>query len=140
MRIKVVNLSLTEIECDLLVVNLFEGAKAPAGATGAADKALGGQIARLIEQGEIDGKLGRVTIIHTMGKLPAERIAVIGLGKKEEFGLDEVRIASASAIRAAKEVKAKKVAKPLAVKRNHSSFLSQLIIPPLRPCVHPRPS
>jgi leucyl aminopeptidase len=110
MRIKVENLSLTEIKADLLVVNIFEGVKIPGGVTGAADKALGGQIAKLCKQGEIDGKLGKVTIIHTMGKLPAERIAVIGLGKKEEFGLDEVRIVSAAAVRAAKEAKAKRIA------------------------------
>ncbi len=37
MDIEVKNLPLTEIKCDLLVVNLFEGAKNPGGATGAAD-------------------------------------------------------------------------------------------------------
>ncbi|KPJ64056.1 hypothetical protein AMJ44_13500, partial [candidate division WOR-1 bacterium DG_54_3] len=110
MRIKVENLSLTEIKADLLVVNIFEGVKIPGGATGAVDKALGGQISKLCKQGEIDGKLGKVTIIHALGKVPAERIAVVGLGKKEEFGLDEVRIASAAAVRAAKEAKAKRIA------------------------------
>jgi leucyl aminopeptidase len=110
MKIKVEAVSLTEIKCDLLVVNEFEGVKTPGGATGAADKALNGEISKLTRQGEIDGKLGKVTIIHTLGKLPAERVAVVGLGKREEFGLEEVRIASAAAVKAAKGVKANRVA------------------------------
>jgi leucyl aminopeptidase len=110
MKVKIENVSLIDIKCDLLVVNEFEGVKTPGGATGAADKALNGQITKMTRNGEIDGKLGKINIIHTLGKLPAERVAVVGLGKREEFGLDEVRVASAAAIRAAKGVKAKKVA------------------------------
>ncbi len=110
MRVKIEALSLTELECDFLTVNIFEGIKSPGGAAGAVDKLLNGQIAKLLKQGEIDGKLGKVSIIHTMEKLPAERIAVVGLGKKEEFGLDEARAAAAAAIRAAKGVKAKRIA------------------------------
>jgi leucyl aminopeptidase len=110
MKIKIESVLLTEIKCDLLVVNEFEGVKTPGGATGAADKALNGEITKLTRQGEIDGKLGKVAIIHTLGKLPAERVAVVGLGKREEFGLDEVRIASAAAVKASKKVKAKRVA------------------------------
>jgi len=110
MRVKVETASITEFKCDLLVVNEFEGVKTPGGATGAVDKALGGIISKLSREGEIDGKLGKVTLIHTQGKIPAERVAVVGLGKREEFGLDEVRVAASCAISLAKEVKAKKVA------------------------------
>jgi leucyl aminopeptidase len=109
-KVKVENLSLTNIKCDLLVVNLFEGVKVPGGATGVADKALGGQIQKLIKLKEIDGKLKSATLIHTFGKIPADRVVVVGLGKKEDFGLEKVRTAAARAIRIARDVKAKKVA------------------------------
>jgi len=110
MKIRVENASLLEIKCDLLAVSLFEGSKALGGASAAADKALGGQINRLMKQEEIKGKLGEVTIVHTFGKLPAERVAVVGLGKKDEFGLDEIRTASAAVIKSAEKVRAKKLA------------------------------
>jgi leucyl aminopeptidase len=110
LKIRVENVSLTKIKCDLLIVNLFEGVKTPAGATGVADKALGGQIAKLIKIKEIDGKLGSVTLIHTFGKISPDRVVVVGLGKKEEFDLNKVRSASAAGIRVAKRAKAKKVA------------------------------
>ncbi|MBA7504974.1 putative cytosol aminopeptidase [subsurface metagenome] len=91
MEIKAVVGDITEIQADALVVNLFEEVKQPDGATAAVDKALGGAVSQLIDQAAIKGKLGEVTIIHTLGKLPARIVATAGLGKKEEFNLDKVR-------------------------------------------------
>ena len=55
----------TEIEVDVLVINLFEGVKSPGGATGAVDKVIGGLITELIVSGEISGSEGELTLIHT---------------------------------------------------------------------------
>ncbi len=110
MKTSVANVSLLEIKCDLLAVNLFEGMKVLGGASAAADKALSGEISRLVKEGEIKGELGEVTVIHTFGKVPAERVAVVGLGKKDEFGTDEIRTASAAVVKAAERVRAKKLA------------------------------
>lgn len=97
MEIKVVVADVTLVETPVLVVNLFEGVTAPGGATGAVDKALDGAISRLIEQGEIKGKKGETNLIHTFGKLPAERVLVLGLGKSEKFDQDSVRQVMAQA-------------------------------------------
>jgi len=91
MEIKAVVGDITEIQADALVVNLFEDVKRPDGATAAVDKALGGAVSQLIDQAAIKGKLGEVTIIHTLGKLPTRIVATAGLGKKEDFNLDKVR-------------------------------------------------
>src|SRR4030066_1212975 len=82
-----------------IVVNLFEGAKKPDGATAAVDRALGGAISQLIEEGEIKGKYGELTLIHTLGRLPSPRVLVVGLGKESEFRLDKVRDLTAGALR-----------------------------------------
>ncbi len=110
MRIKVECASITEFPCDLLVVNEFEGVKHPGGATGAVDKALNGLITDLTASEEIDGKLGKTTVIHTQDKIPAKRVLVVGLGKREDFDLEAVRKVSAAALKSAKGVKTKKVA------------------------------
>ena len=55
MEITVVQSDVTEIEVDVLVVNLFEGVTTPGGATGAVDSAIGGLISELISDGEIRG-------------------------------------------------------------------------------------
>lgn len=110
MKIRVECGDLSALKCDLLVVNEFEGVKKPGGATGAADTALGGMISKLTRDGEIDGKLGKVTILHCTGKLQARKVAVVGLGSRKKFDLEAVRTASAAAIKKAREVKAKTVA------------------------------
>ncbi len=97
--VKAVAGDITNVEADALVVNLFEGVTTPGGGTGAVDKAMGGAISDLIADGETRGKHGETTVIHTLGKLKAKRVVVLGLGKQEEFGTDVVRQVSAVAAR-----------------------------------------
>lgn len=103
MEILVQQGSVTEVQTPLLVVNLFEGVKTPGGATGAVDGALGGLISQLIADGEIKGKLEEVTLLHTLGKLPAARVAIVGLGPREKFGLEAIRRASGSILKRARD-------------------------------------
>ena len=80
------------------MVGIFEQQK-PEGDALRLDTALEGAISQLVNTGEIKGKLNEVTVIHTLGKLPAGRIAIIGLGKKEQLSDDKVRAAIAEACR-----------------------------------------
>ena len=100
--------SLTGVRTPLLVVNLFEGVDEPSGATGAVDEALGGLIGRLIADGEVKGSLGEMTIIHNQGdraRLAADRVGVIGLGKRDDLDLEALRVASATAARKARDLR-----------------------------------
>jgi leucyl aminopeptidase len=99
MEIKVVIDDITQVKTDAIMFNLFEGVGHSGGATGAVDKALDGAITRLIEQGEIKGKLCEVSIIHTLGKIPARIVAVVGLGKQADFTVDKIRKVVAHACR-----------------------------------------
>jgi leucyl aminopeptidase len=110
MELRVTIGDVTGIEVDALIVNLFEGVSQPGGATGAVDKALGGAITQLIEAGEIKGKSGEITLIHTLGKIPAGRVVVAGLGKQSEFGVDGIRRAVAEACRFLRSKGSKRVA------------------------------
>ncbi|MBU0630233.1 MAG: leucyl aminopeptidase [Candidatus Margulisbacteria bacterium] len=110
MKIKIECGSIVDFKCDLLVVNEFAGIKQPGGATGAVDRALGGLIGRLTRDGEISGKLGEVTMLHALPGVKATKVAIVGLGKSEDFDLDAVRTASAAAIKKALEIRAKTVA------------------------------
>lgn len=99
MEIRVRAQDILAYEGDALIVNLFEGVKEPAGATGAVDRALGGLITRVIHQGEVKGKSGETLLLHTRGRLKADRVLVVGLGKREAFGLEAVRSVSGEALR-----------------------------------------
>ena len=91
--------SLESVQAETLVVNLFEGLTEPTGATKAIDAALDGAIKALIEDGQIKGKAGEFTTIHTFGRLAAKRVVVAGLGKPDAFNLDRVRSLAADLAR-----------------------------------------
>ena len=101
---------LAQTPCDVLIVNLFEGVTQPGGATGAADRALGGWITDLIASEKFKGKLNDILEVPAFGKIPARRVIVVGLGKQEEFCLEQVRQAAGTAIKRAKALKAATVA------------------------------
>jgi leucyl aminopeptidase len=98
-EIKVIVGDIAEIEADAIMVNHFEGMESLEGDIADIDKALDGAISRLIAQGEIKGKPNEITIIHSLGKLPSARVAIVGLGKQKELSQDKVRGAVAGACR-----------------------------------------
>ncbi|MFA5309255.1 MAG: leucyl aminopeptidase [Dehalococcoidales bacterium] len=99
MEIKAAAGDITKAKAGAILLTHYEGVKTPEGEAAAADKALGGVIAGLIKQGDIKGKLNEVTLLHSLGKLPAERVAIVGLGKKKELTIDKVRGATGQACR-----------------------------------------
>ena len=109
MQFKVITEDTFKIECDAIVVDIYEKSDKTA-SVAAADAALDGAIGQLIESGEIKGKLGEVTLIHTLSKMKAQRLAVLGLGKKEDLTIDKVRGAVAGACRRLRKAGVKKVA------------------------------
>lgn len=99
MEVRVQSGDITQSQADAIVVNLFEGVTSPGGGTGAVDRALDGAVSKLIASGDIRGKRGEFTVIHTFGRLPAARVVVAGLGKPEGFDIDRVRDLSANLAR-----------------------------------------
>lgn len=103
-KIAIENHSIVDYQCDTLIVNLFQGVRSPAGATGAVDAALKGAISRLIKQGEITGKLGETLSIHTFGRMPAERVIIVGLGEAGQCTLETIRKAAGAAVQHARRL------------------------------------
>ena len=91
---------LEETPANVLVVNLFEGVKIPAGATGAIDVALDGLISKFIIAKEgFDGKFGKMYLLPTYGKIAAEKVLLVGLGKNKDFTPNRLRELSAKIIK-----------------------------------------
>ena len=110
MKVNVSKGTIESIDTDALVVNLFEGVKKPAGATGTVDRLLDGVISQLIQEGEITGKKNETTLIHTLNKMPASRVMVVGLGAKSKFTTDVLRQVIGTAARRLRSVNVKRVA------------------------------
>ena len=104
MEIKVEAGDITRHPAKAIIVNLFDGVTKPGGATGAVDTALGGGISQLIAEGEVKGKGGEVTLVHTLGKIPSPRVLVSGLGKADKFDVNTIRNLTGAAMRRARGV------------------------------------
>jgi len=98
-EIKVVTGNIAEVKAGAIIVSFFEGVEHLEGVVANIDRALDGAISGLISQGEIKGKLNEITVIHSLGKLPAARVVVIGLGKPAELSQDKIRGAVAETCR-----------------------------------------
>ncbi|MBJ6751293.1 leucyl aminopeptidase [Geomonas anaerohicana] len=64
------------------------------------DTALGGLLGRLAESREFTGKNGSAKLVHTLGKLPAERLVLVGLGKKKDMSAERLRQGAGNAVSA----------------------------------------
>ncbi len=99
MDIKVRVGNIRRIRADAIILGIYEGIKRPRGDVSAINKSLDGAITQLIRQGEIKGKPGEITIIHTLGKISAERVVLVGLGKRADLTIDKIRTAGAEVAR-----------------------------------------
>lgn len=64
-----------------------------------ADKKLNGHLSKLREWGEVKGKLGEVTIVHSLGLIPTRRLVLLGIGKRKEADAEKIRRAIGSAVK-----------------------------------------
>jgi leucyl aminopeptidase len=99
MDTSVVSGDITKQRSGAVIVGLFDGAEGTGGAFEAVDRALDGALTVLIEDGEIEGKKGEFTLVHTLGRIAPARVLVAGLGKEDTFDAERVRTVSARALR-----------------------------------------
>ncbi len=98
MKIEISSNNPLEYATPALVVGCFEDQKDQLFA--GCDAALGGCLGRLAETREFTGKTGTTHLLHTLGKLPAERLLLVGLGKKDDLTRERLRQAAGYAMQA----------------------------------------
>jgi leucyl aminopeptidase len=74
------------------------------------DRLVEGRLAHLIEDGELKGSPGSLTLLHSDGGVTAHRLAAAGVGGKAEAGADSLRTAAATVATRASEIGAHTVA------------------------------
>ena len=83
--------SLDKAAVDALVVTVTEAGLSPAAST--VDALLDGAISDARDAGELRGTFAERTVVHTLGRLPARAVLVLGLGRLEK--LDAFRVLNA---------------------------------------------
>jgi leucyl aminopeptidase len=101
-----------DLTADVFVVGVLQGGKTQAlsPALSALDGALGGALSKLAAKEEFTGKRDQTLSLPTLGRIPAEKIILLGLGERRSIGAAEVRTFAAKAARAANGEKATSLA------------------------------
>lgn len=99
-----------KIKCDVLIVGMFEKS---VGDISDLDGLLNGEITRAVKNGAFLGEFRQVLSLSSAGRISADRIVLVGLGKKGGFDTERLRRVSGVAIKTAKNLKAKTVATTL---------------------------
>jgi leucyl aminopeptidase len=97
MKIEIRSAKTLEFSTSALVVGYCEDARDQLFA--ACDAALGGCLERLTAAGELRGKANTARLVDTLGKLPAERLLLVGLGKQAEVNDERLRKAAGNAVK-----------------------------------------
>jgi len=99
-----------DIDCDALVIGIFEGEKPGEGLLAEIDQRAGGVISSVFETGEFTGKSGESAYVHGTGDLKAGRLLLLGGGKPEEADSNLFRKLAGTATRTLRGKKAKTIA------------------------------
>ncbi len=90
---------------DMLVLGRFSDGPGLDRTKKALDDKLGGAIGRLAKLGDFVGKAGTSAVLYGDGRIPAQRVMLIGLGERKKATLETIRKAAATAANQAVNMK-----------------------------------
>jgi hypothetical protein len=95
--VKVILQDIKKLETEAVIVGFFEDIRPLKGLAGELDWLLCGSLSSLIINKKLRGSLGDVALLTSQGKLPTQKIFMIGLGKQAEFSPAVLRSAAQTA-------------------------------------------
>jgi leucyl aminopeptidase len=98
------------IDAQALMTYVFEGDDGVSGRVAELDKVTGGLLQRLAKAGELNGKPLEMTLVHAPTGLKAERLLLVGAGKKDKFNAGDLRKIAGAGLRFLKSRGVKQVA------------------------------
>ncbi len=110
LKLQVVAADPVETKVDLLAVGVPEGDVAKSPALAPFHRAFGGGLADLLARDDFRGKKDQRLVVPTLGRLPADKIVFLGLGRAEAARDADLRLFAAAAGRAALSDKATSLA------------------------------
>lgn len=124
MKIDVISASPLKYTSPALVIGCFEDFRDEL--FNACDKALDGCLDRMADSHEFNGKIKSTRLLHTLGRLPAERLLLVGLGKKAEMDDERLRQAAGNAMQALRLARVASFATVLHLAGNFETSLEAL--------------
>ena len=106
MKIKLSQEELTTMETDILIIGCFEDEEFQYKKL---DEKLNNAITKAIEKERFKGELKQTHTFSSLGIISPEQLILVGLGKKEEFGMEKLRKVAGKSLKKARSEKAKTV-------------------------------
>ena len=97
------------LERDAVILTVAEDEQRFIGSAAKADRKLNRHLSKLREWGEVKGKLGEVTVVHSLGLIPPRRIILVGVGKRSEVDAEKIRRAIGSVVKVLNRIGCKQV-------------------------------
>jgi hypothetical protein len=85
------------LDTDAVIVGFHEDVRPLKGAAGALDWILCGALSQLIIRKKVRGSLGEVALLTSKGKVPADKIFMVGFGPREASSPESMRAAAHAA-------------------------------------------
>jgi len=95
-----------DVATPLLVLPVYENALELAGLDGDVDRRLGGAVRRVLDQRDFRGRKEETLVLYPRenDKLGAQRVLLVGVGKREDYTVERLRRAVGAAARAAERM------------------------------------
>ncbi len=97
LTVKVILQDITTVECEALVVGFFEDVRPLKGLAGRLDWLLCGSLSSLLLDDKLRGSPGDVALLPARGKVPAQKVFMVGLGPASDFSLPALKNAARTA-------------------------------------------
>jgi leucyl aminopeptidase len=110
MQIQLETQPFSSISSDALVTYIFDQENKLEGVGGEIDRAMNGRLASLVERGELTGKALELVFVHFPAGLGAQRLLLVGAGKRSKFATADLRKIAGTALRYLKSHGVKKFA------------------------------
>ncbi|HET9982091.1 MAG TPA: leucyl aminopeptidase [Longimicrobiales bacterium] len=111
LRIAIEEAAPSDYRTPLLVLQHFERDRQPGGLAADLDRRLGGAISRVLERGDFQGKRDETLLLYPAeGQIAAERVLLVGVGKREDYTAEQLRRAVGAAVRQAEKLRVRELA------------------------------
>lgn len=110
MKITVKKGNLADTKTQAVILPLFENEKDLTGDAKVVDQATGSMISDVMKSGDFAGKPSQVSILYVRDLPPAKRVALVGLGKRDELTLEKVRNAYAKVMQSLRNLNVQEAA------------------------------
>ena len=124
LRVTTIRAAASTVTTPLLVLPIYERDDKPVGGGIEIDTGLGGAIARVLKSGDFKGKKDETLMLFPQGgALKAERVLLMGVGKREGYTLERLRRLVGLAVRTAERLSVRSFAMSLEHTSNSSERL-----------------